>query len=82
MDNVDEGDLVSVYSHDGTLIGNGHYQVGSIAVRMLCFDDSEINEAFFVDRLTQAYKLRQALNLMRADNNSCTERATFCQALW
>ncbi len=70
MDNVDEGDLVSVYSHDGTLIGNGHYQVGSIAVRMLCFDDSEINEAFFVDRLTQAYKLRQALNLMRADNNS------------
>ncbi len=70
MDNVDEGDLVSVYSHDGTLIGNGHYQVGSIAVRMLCFDDSEINEAFFADRLTQAYKLRQALNLMRADNNS------------
>ncbi len=70
MDNVDEGDLVSVYSHDGTLIGNGHYQVGSIAVRMLCFDDSEINEAFFVDRLTQAFKLRQALNLMRADNNS------------
>lgn len=70
IDNVDEGDLVSVYSHDGTLIGNGHYQVGSIAVRMLCFDDSEINEAFFVDRLTQAFKLRQALNLMRADNNS------------
>ncbi len=70
MDNVDEGDLVSVYSHDGTLIGNGHYQVGSIAVRMLCFDDSEINEAFFVYRLTQAFKLRQALNLMRADNNS------------
>lgn len=70
MDNVDEGDLVSVYSHDGKLIGNGHYQVGSIAVRMLCFDDSEINEAFFVDRLTQAFKLRQALNLMRPDNNS------------
>lgn len=70
MDNVDEGDLVSVYSHDGTLVGNGHYQVGSIAVRMLCFDDSEINEAFFVDRLTQAFKLRQALNLMRTDNNS------------
>lgn len=70
MDNVDEGDLVTVYANDGTLIGNGHYQVGSIAVRMLCFDDSEINEDFFVERLTQAYALRKTLNLMRADNNS------------
>ncbi len=70
MDNVDEGDLVTVYASDGTLIGNGHYQVGSIAVRMLCFDDSEINEDFFVERLTQAYVLRQTLNLMRPDNNS------------
>lgn len=70
MDNVDEGDLVTVYANDGTLIGNGHYQVGSIAVRMLCFDDSEINEDFFVERLTQAYALRETLNLMRADNNS------------
>ncbi len=70
MDNVDEGDLVTVYASDGTLIGNGHYQVGSIAVRMLCFDDSEINEDFFVERLTQAYVQRQTLNLMRPDNNS------------
>lgn len=70
MDNVDEGDLVTVYGNDGTLIGNGHYQVGSIAVRMLCFDDSEINEDFFIERLTQAYALRETLNLMRADNNS------------
>lgn len=70
MDNVDEGDLVTVYANDGKLIGNGHYQVGSIAVRMLCFDDSEINEEFFIERLTQAYTLRKTLNLMRADNNS------------
>lgn len=70
MDNIDEGDLVTVYSNDGKLIGNGHYQVGSIAVRMLCFDDSEINEDFFVERLTQAYAMRQTLNLMRPDNNS------------
>ncbi len=70
MDNVDEGDLVTVYANDGKLIGNGHYQVGSIAVRMLCFDDNEINEEFFIERLTQAYALRKTLNLMRADNNS------------
>ncbi|MCF0181312.1 MAG: class I SAM-dependent rRNA methyltransferase, partial [Muribaculaceae bacterium] len=40
-DTIEEGDLVSVYSHDGKHIGNGHFQIGSIAVRILTFDDSE-----------------------------------------
>ena len=40
---IEEGDLVSVYCHDGTLIGNGHSQIGSIAVRMLTFDDTAID---------------------------------------
>ena len=31
---LEEGDFVTVYSHDGDLIGNGQYQIGSIAVRM------------------------------------------------
>ena len=67
---IDEGDTVSVYSHDGKLMGNGHYQVGSIAVRMLAFDDSAIDEAFYNHRLQQAYQLRQSLQLMREDNNA------------
>ena len=70
MDKVEEGDLVTVYSHEGDLIGNGHYQIGSIAVRILTFDDSEINERFFERRLQEAYKLRQALGLMRPENNA------------
>lgn len=49
-DTIEEGDLVTVYSHDGTLIGNGHSQIGSIAVRMLTFDDTTIDEAFFEQR--------------------------------
>ena len=65
---LEEGDFVTVYSHDGDLIGNGQYQIGSIAVRMLCFDDSEINEDFFVTRLQNAFQLRKNLNLMRPDN--------------
>lgn len=69
-DEVEEGDLVSVYSHDGTLIGNGHYQVGSIAVRMLTFDDSAIDEQFYLTRLTHAWEVRRRLNLMRDDNNA------------
>lgn len=70
MDDVEEGDLVSVYSHEGEHIGNGHYQIGSIAVRILAFDDSEIDAAFFEQRLLAAYKMRQALGLIRKDNNA------------
>lgn len=71
MDNsIEEGDLVTVFAHNGTLIGNGHYQIGSIAVRMLTFDDTAINEAFFEQRLVDALRVRQALELMRDDNNA------------
>ena len=69
-DTIEEGDLVTVYSHNGTLIGNGHYQIGSIAVRMLTFDDTAIDEAFFEQRLRDALRVRLSLGLMRDDNNA------------
>ena len=67
---IADGDLVSVYSPDRTLIGNGHFQLGSIAVRMLCFNDSPIDSDFYLNRLAQAFEVRKSLNLMRDDNNS------------
>lgn len=70
MDKVEEGDLVTVYDHEGNLIGNGHFQIGSIAVRILSFDDTEIDGNFFLSRLCEAYKMRQALGLLRPDNNA------------
>ena len=70
MDKVEEGDLVTVYDHEGNLIGNGHFQIGSIAVRILSFDDTEIDANFFLNRLAEAYKMRQALGLLRPDNNA------------
>ena len=70
MDKVEEGDLVTVYDHEGNLIGNGHFQIGSIAVRILSFDDTEIDGNFFLRRLAEAYKMRQALGLLRPDNNA------------
>jgi 23S rRNA (cytosine1962-C5)-methyltransferase len=69
-DTIEEGDLVTVYAHDGSLIGNGHSQIGSIAVRMLTFDDTAIDEAFYAKRLNDAFKMRQALGLLREDNNA------------
>ena len=53
-DTIEEGDVVDVVSHDGRHIGVGHYQIGSIMVRILDFGATEINQAFFATRLADA----------------------------
>ena len=71
MDNdIEEGDVVRVLTNDGTPVGTGHYQIGSIAVRMLSFSDDAIDESFFQHRLREAFRLRQALGLIRPDNDT------------
>lgn len=69
-DSVEEGDTVSVYSSDGRLIGVGHFQIGSIAVRILDFSDRLIDKTFFAERLSSALRMRRALGLIRPDNNA------------
>lgn len=69
-DQLEEGDTVNVVAHDGRLIGVGHYQIGSIAVRMLDFGNTVIDKEFFASRLRDALALRIALGLDRADNNA------------
>lgn len=68
-DGVEEGDRVTVVTHDGRVIGVGHYQIGSIAVRMLEFDAETLPDDFFARRLADAMRLRRTLNLQRDDNN-------------
>ena len=48
---VEEGDIVAVHAADGSLIGNGHFQVGSISVRMLTWGDEPVDEKFYAQRL-------------------------------
>ena len=67
---IEEGDIVNVLAADGRHIGVGHYQIGSIAVRVLDFSDRLIDESFYADRLQSAFRLRQTLNLIRDDNNA------------
>ena len=67
---IEEGDTVKVVAADGTVLGVGHYQIGSIAVRMLSQTDCEIGEAFYASRLAEALRLRRALGLMRPDNDA------------
>lgn len=70
-DGIEEGDLVAVAASDGRIIGTGHFQIGSIAVRMLSFDPAEaIDAEFFRSRLGQALELRRALGLPNAETDA------------
>ena len=69
-ENLEEGDIVEVRSSDGTPLGVGHYQIGSIAVRMLSDEIIEINRDYYFNRLNNALRLRKALGLLRDDNNA------------
>lgn len=68
-ESIEEGDLVEVRTFDGTLVGCGHYEAGSIAVRVLSFGTPVLPQEFFLTRLEAAYNLRKALDLIRPDNN-------------
>ena len=64
-----EGELVTVEDSTGRVLGCGHYQIGSIAVRMLQFDADTLPDDFFMQRLESAFRLRQDLGLISPDNN-------------
>ncbi len=58
-----EGDLVSVYAADGRYLACGHYQIGSIAVRILSFDGDPSSPSFWRDALQRALDVRKAVGL-------------------
>ena len=73
---LEEGDVVKIISSDGSSVGFGHYQIGSISVRMLSFTNEDIVDShgrlsrqFLMDRLESAFSLRENLHLVRPDNN-------------
>lgn len=70
-DDIEEGDLVKVVAYDGRVIGTGHFQIGSIAVRMLSFDEAEqIDADFYGRRIAEAANLRKALGLPGTDTDA------------
>lgn len=68
--NIQEGEVVSVYTASGDFIALGHFQIGSIAVRVLSFSERKINDAFWKEKIAIAYDLRRSIGLVREDNNS------------
>ena len=67
--NLKEGEIVRVEDASSQFLAVGHYQIGSIAIRILSFEDVVVDDAFWDERLSEALILRRALNLLRADNN-------------
>ena len=63
---IQEGDIVRVVTSAGQFIAVGHYQEGSIAVRVLTFSDVPIDDQFWASRLQSALILRKTIGL--ADN--------------
>ena len=65
-----EGDLVRVVSCHGEFLAVGHYQIGSITVRILSFQDEPIDEGFWVKKISAAYRMRKALGLVNPPQNN------------
>lgn len=67
---LQEGDVVRVVSIQGMFIAIGHWQIGSIAIRVLSFEDEKIDEEFYCKRLKSALDVRNSIGLLRGN---CTD---------
>ena len=66
-----EGDVVDVITKQGNFIARGHYQIGSIAVRVLSFERVDIDQAWWNERIAQAKQLREALGMVECKDTTC-----------
>ena len=66
-----EGDLVAVFSSDDKFLATGHYQVGSIAVRILSFDEDPLSPDFWEKMIRRAFRMRVACGLHGSETTSC-----------
>ena len=69
--NPAEGDLVAVHALDGSLLAYGHYQIGSIAVRVLSFDDSALHPDYWENALARALQVRVSCGLHNSADTNC-----------
>lgn len=67
----EEGDVVDVYARSGEFLARGHYQIGSITVRVLSFEQEEIDAAWWEARLRAAWAVRRAIGLIDSPDTDC-----------
>ena len=69
--NPAEGDVVGVYASDGSFLASGHWQIGSIAVRVLSFSSNALAPDFWEDMLSKALEERKAAGLAGSSSTNC-----------
>jgi 23S rRNA (cytosine1962-C5)-methyltransferase len=65
-----EGDVVDVYDNKDNLLAAGHYQVGSIAVRVLRFGQGPVDDHFWFSRISEAYTVRKQTGITDSDTTN------------
>ena len=66
-----EGDVVDVITKGGEFIARGHYQIGSIAVRVLTFENEAIDAKWWEERIAHAKALRESLGMVNNADTTC-----------
>lgn len=66
----EEGEVVEVYTNSQEFIATGHYQIGSIMVRVLSFQQEPIDQAFYEKRLATAFDVRQSIGVAQNPTNN------------
>ena len=70
--NPQEGDVVGVFAHDGSFLAYGHYQIGSIAVRVLSFSGEDVmGPGFWTKMISRALKVRTSAGLTDCKETNC-----------
>ncbi len=68
---IEEGEIVDVFTSSGDFIARGHSQVGSIAVRVLTFEDEAIDQQWWNRRIASALDVRHTLGLTENPTTTC-----------
>ena len=71
QDELVEGQIVDLYSANGIFLARGHYQIGSITVRVLTFEEEQINCDWWKEKIESAYNVRQTLGLTDNADTTC-----------
>ena len=70
-ESIPEGALVDIFTQRGDYIARGHYQIGSIAVRILTFEKEAIDAKWWQHRIATAFDVRRTLGLTDNPQTNC-----------
>jgi len=69
-ENICEGELVKVFDNKAEFLAMGHYQIGSIAIRVVSFEDREPNSEFWFEKISHLFEYRQKIGLIDSESTN------------